>query len=71
MNIQKKNFVCAIYLISLNVYVQIYRNLRRNPKYAFEFFFRVHLPGQVFLIVCSIHKRNLLLYNAYRMVYFF
>ena len=33
--------------------------------------FRAHLRGQVFLVVRCIYKRNLLLYNAYRMVYFF
>ena len=40
-------------------------------KVLLNIFFRAHLRAQVFLIVCSIHKRNLLLYNAYRMVYFF
>ena len=40
-------------------------------KVLLKIFFRAHLQGQVYLIVCSIYKRNLLLYNAYRMVYFF
>ena len=36
-----------------------------------KFFFRAHLRGQVFLVVCSIYKRNSRLYSVHRMVYFF
>ena len=36
-----------------------------------KIFFRAHLRGQVFLIVCSIYKRNSRLYSVHRMVYFF
>ena len=36
-----------------------------------KIFFRAHLRGQVFLIVCSIYKRNSRLYSVHRIVYFF
>ena len=63
--------VYTILFLRFWIYVQIQRNLRRNPKCGFENFFLAHLSHLVFLVVCSIHKRNSLLYNAYRMVYFF
>ena len=53
------------------IYVQIYRNLQRNPKYGFEKFFLAHLPNLVFLVVCSIYKRNSWLNMVHRLVYFF
>ena len=36
-----------------------------------KIFFRAHLRGQVFLVVCSIYKRNSRLYSVHRKVYFF
>ena len=40
-------------------------------KVLLKIFFRAHLRGQVFLIVCSIYKRNSRLFNVHRMIYFF
>ena len=36
-----------------------------------KIFFRAHIPDLVFLVVCSIYKRNSRLYSGHRMVYFF
>ena len=36
-----------------------------------KIFFRAHLPDLVFLVVCSIYKRNSRLYSVHRMIYFF
>ena len=36
-----------------------------------KIFFRVHLRGQVFLVVCDIYKRNSWLNRVQQMVYFF
>ena len=44
---------------------------KKKTKYGFENFFRTHLPDLVFLVVCSIYKRNSRLYSVHRMVYFF
>ena len=38
---------------------------------GFENFFRAHLPDLVFLVVCSIYKRNSWLNMVHRMLYFF
>ena len=40
-------------------------------KVFLKFFFRAHLRGQVFVVVCSIYKRNSWLNRVHRMVYFF
>ena len=40
-------------------------------KVLLKIFFRAHLRGQVFLVVCSIYKRNSRLYSVHRTVYFF
>ena len=42
----------------------------KNPKYDFKIFFQACLPDLVFLVVCSIHKRNSWL-NRYRMLLYF
>ena len=40
-------------------------------KVLLKIFFRAHLRGQVFLVVCSIYKRNSWLNRVHRIVYFF
>ena len=58
------------FYLDTRVYGQIYRHLRRNPKYDLKFLFRAHLPDLGFLVVCSIYKINSRLYSVHRMVYF-
>ena len=43
----------------------------KTQNMVFKFFIRVHQPDLVFLVVCSIHKKNSWLNIVNRMVYIF
>ena len=60
--------------IMLPIYTYMYKSYEiceKKPKYGSKIFFRAHLPDLVFLVVCSVYKRNSWLNGVYRMVYFF
>ena len=63
--------LCCTQIYDIHYMYQSTEICDETRNHDLKIFFRAHLRGQVFLVVCSIYKRNSRMYSVHRMVYFF